>query len=123
MAYARLSKIAAIGALATLAACAEKSDQIPPAFVSPSLYHTMNCGQLTFEAQSVLNRANQAAVAQDKKASNDAVATGVGVVLFWPALFMIKGDGAQAAELARLKGEIIAIQQAGNQKNCGIRVQ
>ncbi len=31
--------------------------------------------------------------AQDSKASNDAVATGVGVVLFWPALFFHQGRG------------------------------
>lgn len=123
MTYPKLRTLGAICALISLAACAEKSDQIAPAFVSPTLYQSMNCSQLTFEAQSILNRANQAAVAQDKKASNDAIATGVGVVLFWPALFMIKGDGAQAAELSRLKGEIVAIQQAGNQKNCRIQVQ
>lgn len=104
-----------------LAACANKSDEIAASYVSPTIYEGMSCRQLAIEAQSVANRAAQAAAAQDKKASNDAVATGVGVVLFWPALFFIKGDGAQAAEVARLKGEMQAIETANTVKNCGIR--
>ena len=48
---------------------------------------------------------------------------GVGLVLFWPALFFIKGDKQSAAELARLKGELDAIQQASIMHNCGITVQ
>jgi hypothetical protein len=49
-----------------------------------------------------------------------AVATGVGVVLFRPALFFIKGDSTTAAEVARLKGEMDPIEQASIQKKCGI---
>ncbi len=59
---------------------------------------------------------------QDKKASNDAIATGVAVVLFWPAAFMVSGgDGQTAAELAKLKGQKDAIEQAAIQKKCGIQ--
>jgi hypothetical protein len=49
--------------------------------------------------------------------------TGIGVVLFWPSLFFIKGDGAQAAELAQVKGQMEAIQQASIRKKCGIQFQ
>jgi hypothetical protein len=59
--------------------------------------------------------------AQDLKASNDAVATGVGVVLFWPALFFIKGDAGTAQEVAQLKGDMEAIEEANIQKKCGIQ--
>jgi hypothetical protein len=61
--------------------------------------------------------------AQDQKANNDAVATGVGVVLFWPALFFIKGDAASAQEIAQLKGDMDAIEQANIQKKCGLQFQ
>jgi hypothetical protein len=57
---------------------------------------------------------------QNKKASDDAVATGVAIVLFWPAAFFIKGDQETAGELARLKGELDALEQTSIQKNCGI---
>ena len=49
------------------------------------------------------------------------MATTVGVVLFWPALFFIAGDGPKAAELGRLKGEMDAIESAAIQKKCGIQ--
>ncbi len=41
----------------------------------------------------------------------------------WPAAFFVKGDGPAAAELARLKGEFEAIEQASIQKNCGLKFQ
>ena len=68
-------------------------------------------------------RAQAAVSQQNKKASNDQAAAAVGAILFWPALFMIQGDGAQAAEVARLKGEREAIEAANRTKNCGIRFQ
>ena len=44
---------------------------------------------------------------------------GVGLVLFWPTLFFLEGgDGAEAAEYARLKGERDALEQAYTQKKC-----
>ena len=60
---------------------------------------------------------------QDKNASNDAWATGVGVVLFWPALLFMEGDGQNAAELGRLRGEAEALEKASIQKGCGLEFQ
>ena len=48
---------------------------------------------------------------------------GVGLVLFWPAMFMIKGNDEKTAELARVRGEMEAIQQASIEKNCGIKFE
>lgn len=75
------------------------------------------------EGARVSQRANQLAGVQDEKSTNDAVATGVGAILFWPSLFFIKGDGQTAAELGRLRGEYDAIQQASIMKNCGMQFQ
>lgn len=103
-----------------LAGCADSGDEIAAAYVSPTHYSSMSCSQLGAEAVAVTNRARAAVAAQNKKASNDQTAAAVGAILFWPALFMIKGDGAQAAEVARLKGEREAIEAASRAKNCGI---
>ncbi len=103
-----------------VSACASRSDSIAAAYVSPVAYASYSCSQLRAEATRVSSRAAQAVGAQDTKATNDAVATGVGVVLFWPALFFIKGDNTTAAEVSRLKGEMEAIEQASIQKKCGI---
>jgi hypothetical protein len=43
------------------------------------------------------------------------------VILFWPAAFLIKGNGANAQEVAQLKGDMDAIEQANIQKRCGIQ--
>jgi hypothetical protein len=43
-----------------------------------------------------------------------------GAVLFWPALFFIKGDAASAQQVAQLKGDMDPIEQANIQKQCGI---
>lgn len=113
--------VLALAAATALSACADKSDKIAPSYVSPTPYQAMSCKALAVEAQTISNRAAEAMAAQDKKATDDAVAVGVGAVLFWPALFMVKGDGAGAAEVARLKGEMQAIEAANRAKNCGIR--
>ena len=58
---------------------------------SPIQYQSYSCAQLREEAARVSARAAEASGAQNQKANNDAIATGVGAVLFWPALFFIKG--------------------------------
>jgi hypothetical protein len=114
---------AAIAAAVLVSGCATRSDNISAAYVSPIGYQNYTCPQLQQEAARISARASAAIGAQDQKATNDAVATTVGVVLFWPALFFIKGDAASAAEVSRLKGEMEAIEQASVQKRCGIQFQ
>ena len=44
---------------------------------------------------------------------------GVGLILLWPSLFFLEGgDGLQANEYSRVKGEQDAIEQLMVQKNC-----
>jgi hypothetical protein len=55
----------------------------------------------------------------DKKASNDAAQMGAGLILFWPALFFLEGgDGPEAAEYSRLKGEFEALRTVSVQRRC-----
>lgn len=106
-----------------LSACATNPDNITAAYVSPGLYNTYSCAQLREEASRVSARAAQITGAQSSKATSDAVVMGAGLILFWPALFFIKGDGTTAVEVARLKGEMEAVEQASIQKKCGIQFQ
>ncbi len=105
------------------AGCASRAENISAAYVSPLQYQNYSCSQLGEEASRLASRAAQVAGVQDSKATNDAVATGVGVIIFWPALFLIKGDATTAAELARLKGEMEAIERVSIEKKCNIRFQ
>jgi hypothetical protein len=104
-----------------LSACATNPDNITAAYVSPMQYANYSCPQLREEATRVSARAAQVTGAQSSKATTDAVAMGVGLILFWPSLFFIKGDGTTAAEVSRLKGEMDAIEQASVKRKCGIQ--
>lgn len=104
----------------SLGGCATNPDNISASYVSPIQYSSYSCPQLREEAARVSGRAAEIAGVQSSKASGDAVAMGVGLVLFWPSLFFIKGDGTTAAEVARLKGEMDALEQASIKHKCGI---
>lgn len=104
-----------------LAGCAANSKDITAQYVSPISYQNYSCQQIGAEAERVSARASELAGIQDSKATNDQVAMGVGLILFWPSLLFIKGDGQTAAELGRLKGEFDTLQQVSIQKNCNLQ--
>jgi hypothetical protein len=114
--------VAACAALAfMLAGCAKEANQVGPTYISPVTYESYTCQQLAEEAQRVSARAAEATGVQDQKATNDKVAMGVGIVIFWPALLFTKGNDENTTELARLKGSMDAIEQASLAKHCGIQ--
>ncbi|HXD44110.1 MAG TPA: hypothetical protein VN655_03165 [Pseudolabrys sp.] len=118
----RIAYIALAGAV-LVAGCAKDADQVSATYISPVLYDNYTCAQLAEEAQRVSSRAAQATGVQDQKATNDKVAMGVGLIVFWPALLFTKGNDENTAELARLKGQMEAIEQASIKKKCGITFQ
>lgn len=103
----------------SLTACATSADQVKASYVSPMQYQSYNCNQVRAEIGRVSRRVNEVAGIQDDQASNDSVALGVGLVLFWPALFFMIGKD-QEAELSRLKGEYEALETVAIQKECNI---
>lgn len=86
-------------------------------------YQSYSCQQLGMEAQAVSAKAAELAGAQDSKRTNDQIATGVAIVVFWPAAFLVGGDSQVTAQLAQMKGQMGAIEQASIQKRCGIQFQ
>ncbi len=112
----RLHAIALTATLVT-AGCASSSQNISASYVSPLQYQSFTCEQLTEEMLRVGRKAREVAGVQDSEADKDAVAMGVGLVLFWPALFFLIGDDRKE-ELARLKGEGEAIEQTAIKKDC-----
>ncbi|WP_262029941.1 hypothetical protein [Microvirga sp. Mcv34] len=104
----------------TAAGCASRSEDVAAAYVSPMAYSSYSCRELGMEAQRVSAAAAAAAGAQDSSRTKDVVATTAAVVVFWPAAFFVGGNGAQTAELARLKGQMQAVEEASIQKRCGI---
>ena len=109
--------LAACAAL-TLSACATSSNEIASGYTSPLAYQGYDCQQIAMEEQTVLAHVSQLGGQIDRRAHNDKIAMGVGVVVFWPALLFVKGNGEQAAEYARLKGDNEALEHAAIAKHC-----
>lgn len=101
-----------------LCGCATSSKEISATYVSPIQYQSYDCQQLAMESQRVHTRVSQVGGRLDEASSNDKTITGVGMILFWPALFALGGTKQQEAEYARLKGEYDAVQQAAIARKC-----
>ena len=101
-----------------LSSCASPPSEILPAYVSPLQYEQYDCSQIGSEMERVTRELNQIYAAVKKKSSNDATAMGVGMILFWPSLFLIRGDGSEATQFAQLQGELEALEKASILKKC-----
>ena len=109
--------------LVSVAGCATASKDVPVQSVSPLTYSTFDCDQLRTEGSRLQARAGELGGRLDEAAANDKAITGVGVVLFWPALFFLGGTKQQEAEFGRVRGELAAIEQAATAKRCGMAPQ
>lgn len=115
----RFSKsIAALVASGILTACATAGKDVASSYVSPMQYANYDCDQLRAESMRISGRVNQLTGRLDEAASNDKAIAGVGMILFWPALFALGGTKQQEAELSRLKGEYDAIETTSTTKKC-----
>lgn len=103
--------MAIVSITALLTGCADHADKIQATYVSPTQFQELSCHQIRAEVTRVSHKVNEISGVQDSTATSDAWATGVGLVLFWPSLFFI-AHGDQHAQLAELKGEYDALEQA-----------
>jgi hypothetical protein len=111
--------LAAISA-GLLAGCATPADQIAPAYVSPAIYQHLSCDQIQHEVRNVVTLSNVAAQNQTAAAEADQIGMAIGLLVLWPMLLFTGGDGATAAEVAQLRGQMVALEQISAQKGCGI---
>ncbi|MEM8511434.1 outer membrane murein-binding lipoprotein Lpp [Massilia sp. MP_M2] len=107
-----------VAASIALAGCATASKDVPIAYTSPMQYQSYDCDQLGSEIQRIQSRVGQLGSRLDEAASNDKAIAGVGIILFWPALFALGGTKQQEADYARLRGEYEATHQAAILKKC-----
>ena len=91
----------------TLAACAKKPESIAPAYVSGLNYKGLTCPQLREEYTRLSAAYTTAAEQQNNARTNDVV----GVLFIGLPVSSLSGDNI-APEIARLKGEKNAVQQA-----------
>lgn len=107
--------------IGVLSSCAKHPDKIKAQYVSPIIYNEYSCPQIALEVQRLNSKISELYGTQKKAATNSKVATGVGLVIFWPALFFIDSNSEQASEYSRLKGELDTLEQVAIQKNCTIQ--
>lgn len=82
------------------------------------MYQAYDCQQIAAETVRIQARVTQLGGRLDEAASHDKAIAGVGMIIFWPALFALGGTKAQEAEFANLKGQYDAVQQAAVEKKC-----
>ena len=109
-------------AVAFLSGCATASKDIVGTYTSPITYASYDCQQIGAETARIQARVSQLGGRLDTAASNDKAIAGVGMLIFWPALFALGGTKGQEAEYATLKGQHDAIGQASIEKKCATTV-
>ena len=106
-----------------ISGCATSPDDMAAASVSPLLYQDYDCKQLVMEGDRVSRRIQALHASLDSKASTDSAQMALGLLILWPALFFLEGgDGPEAVEYSRLKGEYDAIHQSAIGKKCDMRL-
>ena len=116
-----LTIVSAAVVLATVG-CASSPNKIAAQYVSPMAYQGYDCEQIALEQNRIERRTGELDQSLKKEANADKWQMGVGLILFWPALFMLEGgDGPEASEYARLRGEYNALSEVSIMKKCQIQ--
>lgn len=111
--------IAVLAAVAVLGACATSPDKIQSSSVSKLQYRNHDCDQIADELERVNRRAGELYANLEDEADSDTAEMAVGLILFFPVLFFLEGgDGPQAQEYARIKGEKEALDSVAIEKKC-----
>ena len=114
--YLRTTAVAG-ACLVLLSACATASSDVQPTFQSAAVYNDLSCEQIAVKINEISRRVNEVSGKQDAKRKTDQAATGVGAIVFWPALFLLATPGHKR-ELSELKGTYEALARAAEAKHC-----
>jgi hypothetical protein len=109
--------------LSLLAGCATNPNKIAASYVSPLTYKDYDNDQIVMEMDHVGRRSAELYHSLKKEHQKDSGQMAVGLLLFWPALFFLEGgDGPEAAEYARLKGQYEALRTLAVQRKIGVEM-
>lgn len=100
--------------------CAQSAKQIEASYVSPGVYSGRSCNQLMAERNDIARKVNGLVVEQDKAATNDAVLTGVALLVFWPAAIGLAVTKDNATALSAAKGNYDAITEKMASQGCAV---
>ena len=115
-----MKKPAFVFCLMILSGCSTNPNKIDAAYVSPLKYKDYNCDQIAMEMDYVGQRTTKLYGRLKNQNTADNWQMGVGLLLFWPSLFLLEGgDGPDATEYAQLKGEFEALRDNSVRRMCG----
>jgi len=115
----KLKTLIATTIVAGLAGCATQPEELSATYVSPVKYQKYDCQQLEMEMGHISERTDSLYHQLKKKADDDAAQMGIGLLIFWPALFFLEGgDGPEATEYANMRGEFEALRSTSVEKKC-----
>ncbi len=110
-------------ATASIGGCATNPNKIAAAYVSPLKYKDYDCDQIALELDYISKKTTEIYYRLKKESNNDKWQMGVGLLIFWPSLFLLEGgDGPEASEFAQLKGEFEALRKVAVEKKCDTTV-
>lgn len=105
-------------ALFVLSSCASHPHTITAEHVSSSKYEDYDCDKLASEFERVSKSITELYWSLEAEAATDDAQFWSGVVFLFPLFWLEGGDGIDAAEYSRLKGEFIALKDAAIKKQC-----
>ena len=83
------------------------------------VYQSYDCEQIAMEQNRIERRTGELYTSLDRQAKADQWQMGLGLLIFWPTLFLLEGgDGPEATEYGRLRGEYAAISEVSTAKKC-----
>lgn len=110
-----MKTLAVLAVILCLAGCATAPENIPPSYISEMSYNQYTCEQLAQEQTRLSAALATTCDAQRQCRSNDVA----GVIFLGLPVSSLSGSN-QASEVARLKGELQALQKAAILKNCSL---
>jgi hypothetical protein len=112
--------VAITAAALLLPGCASRPENVAASHVASSRYMDRTCKSLVRELDEVQDTLRVQSAKLNEKATQDAVVTGVGVILFWPVLFALGNNAGLEGDVARLKGEEQAIRKQMREADCEV---
>jgi hypothetical protein len=98
-----------------LTGCATRPEKIAPSYVSDMTYRNWECDELAREQSILASKIASESDAQQKASAKDAA----GVFFLGIPVASMSGED-RAYEIARLKGELKALERATMAKNCNL---
>lgn len=106
--------------LMILASCGSSLAETRSTYVPPTAYSKFDCPQLVQEVRALFSRSAKAAGLQQ----SDPIMEGNqnrSTIVRWPKALLVVGDSSIADELALMRGQMIAIEEASGRLQCSIQ--